>query len=113
MANVARLREQLAKLQKELKQAERKEKTRKYILHGIALLKGLESGGVKQEYITQLLDAYITKASDREFLGLNNPQLETSVSKTEAIKTTGDLNSSEHSSDNGNQPNHHEYHNHY
>lgn len=97
MQNIAKIREQYERYKRELREAERKADTRRKILYGIALLKALEAEAVKPDYVTQLLDSYITSKSDRAFLNL--PPLE------DTAPISND-NGTEHHNEHHKQPQH-------
>ena len=68
--NLAKLLEQQERLRQEIRKLQRTNDTRRKILTGVALLKAVETGAIKAEYLHQILNKFITRPTDREFLEL-------------------------------------------
>lgn len=95
---IAQLQEQLRLLKTKLSEEQRKAETRRKILYGVALLKGIETGAIQQSYIKQLLNRFITKKGDRDFLGLA-PLTEQQPAPTQAV-TASNNQAQEHNNHN-------------
>lgn len=77
--NIDKLKKQKAQITARLQRAEnlakekkRKNETRTKILVGAAVLNAVESGEVKKERLTELLDKFLTTQRDRKLFGLDN-----------------------------------------
>lgn len=64
------LEAELEQLQAKVNEERRRTDTRRKILLGIAVQAAVEDGQISADQIHQLLDRYITRKSDRRFLGL-------------------------------------------
>lgn len=69
---IKKLEEEKRRIQALLKQEKRKVETRRKILIGIAFLKAIEEGVVKDYYVDDILNRFTTRNSDRAFLGLQS-----------------------------------------
>lgn len=69
--NIARLREKVAKAQRELQEANKKADTRRKIILGSCILSAVKQGSLGQDWVNKLLEKFVTRKSDREFMGLS------------------------------------------
>ena len=82
-AHIARLRERAEKARRELNEANRKLDTRKKIILGSCILSAVKDGFLHNEWVTKLLNKYVTRQSDREIFDLPPLQADSDNNSTE------------------------------
>ena len=68
--NLAQIEEQIAKLQKEYREAKRGIVENRKSLYGLALMRAMEAEAIPAHVVHQILDKFITSKSHRNFLEL-------------------------------------------
>ena len=106
---LAKLLEQQRELSAKIQNLRRKDETRIKILHGVALLKAMEAGQVKEVYVKQILGKHITRPSDREFLGLEVKE----AANGNNVQNTAHSNDSHSEPQHQQNQQHHEHHQHH
>lgn len=65
-----RIENQLKAVRYQRKAEERKADSRRKLLIGMAVVEALKDGKVTEQFLEEILDSYIVKERDRDFLGL-------------------------------------------